>query len=522
MRPSHDHVRRAIPSPPGLVISVKRRRRRAEVVNMAAMRKALGLTAAVLCLVLVPVGPHVQAAASEISGDLAGSVTAQSVNVSADEFAFLDRINQVRASIGAQPLTLSADLTLLSQQHSTTMAGAGAIFHRSPLDAGAPNVWLRLGENVGRGGSVDALHDAFMASPAHKANIVNGNFNYVGLGVFHSNGILYVTEIFMEAPAGSVATISPPVGDTSSTQPIASSTIPSERTSGIDRFATAAAISEHSFPDGASTVFVAIASDFPDALAAGPAAAHNRSPVLLTSRDALPQVTADELRRLAPQQVVLVGGQLAIPEGIASAIVSATGANVIRLSGASRFETAASLARFFASAANKAYVATGRSFPDALAGGAAAAHLGAPILLTERDTLPAATAQVLRDLGVQEIIVLGGEFAVSSAVLDELRALAPTVRRISGADRFSTASAIAADAFPGSLPATYLATGGNFPDALAGAAAAGMAGSPLMLTEQSCVPASVRQLIEERDPALLVLLGGLSALSDSVASLASC
>ena len=513
--PPHGLGRRVVPSPPNLSISVKGTRHPAEMGNMGLMRKALGLVAAVLGLVLVPVGPHVDAAIEDASTDADLSVTAQSVNVSAEEFAFLNRLNEVRASVGAQPLALSSELTVLSQQHSTTMAAAGAIFHRSPLDTGVPDVWLRLGENVGRGGSVDVLHNAFMASPAHQANIVNGHFNYVGLGVFNASGTLYVTQIFMEAAPGSVATVSP-------SAPVGTSTIPFERTSGIDRFATAAAISQDSFPNGAGIAFLAVASDFPDALAAGPAAANRRGPVLLTAKDALPQATADELRRLSPELVVLVGGALAIPDAIAAAVEAATGAEVIRLSGFNRFDTAAAIARFFASSADKAYVATGSSFPDALAGGAAAAHLGAPILLTERDNLPEATAAVLRDLGVREIVVLGGESAVSAAVLDQLRALAPTVRRISGVDRFATASAIAADAFPDALASTYLATGGNFPDALAGAAAAGMAGSPLMLTQQNCVPSSVRMLIEERDPELLVLLGGEAALTDGVGVLTSC
>ncbi|MFP5326464.1 MAG: cell wall-binding repeat-containing protein, partial [Acidimicrobiia bacterium] len=350
---------------------------------------------------------------------------------------------------------------------------------------------------------------------AHRANIVNGAFNYVGLGVVNSGGTLYVTQIFMEAAPGSVAAVSIP-------SPLPPADIRAERTSGADRFATAAAISQESFPSGASTAFVAIAFDFPDALSAGPAAADRRAPVLLTSRDSVPPATLGELRRLGPQQVVLVGGPSAISDSVGAEIRSATGAEVIRLSGASRFETAAAIARFFATGSDLAYVATGRGFPDALAGGAAAAHLGAPILLTDRDVLPEATAAVLREIGPTEIVVLGGDAAVSPAVMDALRNIAPNVRRIAGADRFATASAIAADAFPGSLSATYLATGANFPDALAGAAAAGLAGSPLMLTQRDCVPASVRALIDARDPDRLVLLGGQAAIGDAVAALVSC
>lgn len=490
---------------------------------MGALRRSCGLVAAVLSLVVIPVGSSAIASTVEEVAGPDAAVSAQSVTASPEEIGFLDRINQTRASVGAQPLTLSVDLTGLAQQHSQAMAGRGAIFHRSPLDAGVPSAWLRLGENVGRGGDVGTLHTAFLDSPAHRANIVNGAFNYIGLGVVNSGGSLYITQIFMEAAPGSVTALAPtfPVAEPASPA-LPASTIPSERASGTDRFATAAAISQQSFPNGADTAFLAVGLDFPDALAAGPAAADRRAPVLLTAREALPASTLDELRRLSPSQVILVGGVFVITDGVADAVRAATGAEVIRLSGDSRFETAAAIARFFATDAPVAFVATGRGFADALAGGAAAAHIGAPILLTDRDTLPEATADALRELGVGEIIVLGGDAAVSPAVFNSLRAIVPNVRRIAGVDRFSTATAIAADAFPPTLTSTYLATGGNFPDALAGASAAGMAGSPLMLTQQNCVPSGVRALIEERDPEVLVLLGGKAALGDGVAALASC
>lgn len=85
-----------------------------------------------------------------------------------------------------------------------------------------------------------------------------------------------------------------------------------EPLAGTDRFATAAAIGAARFAPGVDVAFVATGEDFPDALAAGPAAAVAGAPILLVARDALPGVTAAELDRLAPRGIVVLGGTAAV------------------------------------------------------------------------------------------------------------------------------------------------------------------------------------------------------------------
>src|SRR5580704_6007818 len=76
------------------------------------------------------------------------------------------------------------------------------------------------------------------------------------------------------------------------------------RLAGADRFATAAAVSQATYPDGAPIAYVATGLDFPDALAAA-AAAGGHGPVLLTLPDSVPPATSSELARLHPHQVDL-------------------------------------------------------------------------------------------------------------------------------------------------------------------------------------------------------------------------
>ncbi|CAN5364518.1 hypothetical protein BH23ACT9_BH23ACT9_26950 [soil metagenome] len=142
---------------------------------------------------------------------------------------------------------------------------------------------------------------------------------------------------------------------------------------GQDRHETASAISSATFPDGADVVWSASGGTFADALAAGVAAAHTDAPLLLTGREVLPPSTAAELQRLAPDRLIVAGGEAAITdEVIAAATAAAGGAETVRHAGADRFATAAAIARStFPDGAPVAYLATGGTFPDALAGGVA-------------------------------------------------------------------------------------------------------------------------------------------------------
>lgn len=303
----------------------------------------------------------------------------------------------------------------------------------------------------------------------------------------------------------------------------ASSAAPAvERLAGSDRFATADAIADESHPDGAATVYVATGADFPDALASGPAAAAADAPVLLVRPDAVPAATAGALETLGPEEVVVLGGPAAVAQPVLDEIRELTGAEVRRVEGSTRFDTAAALAVTFEVGVDLAYVASGRAFPDALAGGAAGAALGAPLLLVEPDGLPASTRAALDHLDPARIVVLGGPQAVDDSVVDALREETEgEVERIGGADRVETAIEVARDAF-GEADAVWLARADAFPDALAGAPAAGLASAPVLLSDRACLPDRLVPELDRLDPTRVVVLGGEDALGTGVAHLLVC
>ncbi len=292
----------------------------------------------------------------------------------------------------------------------------------------------------------------------------------------------------------------------------------SSRLSGADRYGTAAAVSAWTFATGAPIAFIATGANFPDALAGAAAAGTAGGPVLLATTTSLPPATAAELARLKPAQIVVLGGPSVVSDAVLAALQAYTAGPVSRLSGADRYGTAAAVSAWtFATGAPIAFIATGANFPDALAGAAAAGTAGGPVLLATTTSLPPATAAELARLKPAQIVVLGGPSVVSDAVLAALQAYtAGPVSRLSGADRYGTAAAVSAWTFATGAPIAFIATGANFPDALAGAAAAGTAGGPVLLATTTSLPPATAAELARLKPAQIVVLGGPSVVSDAV------
>ncbi|OFW64218.1 MAG: hypothetical protein A2135_08470 [Actinobacteria bacterium RBG_16_67_15] len=291
---------------------------------------------------------------------------------------------------------------------------------------------------------------------------------------------------------------------------------PVTRYAGSNRYGTAAAIAVGDFPDPVPTVFVATGTNFPDALAGAAVAGKLGAPLLLVRPDSIPAETAAQLTRLAPDQIVILGGVGAVGAGVETEL-GGYASSVIRLAGANRHATAVAISQFgFPGTASQVIVATGSGFADALAGGPAAVALDAPVLLTDPDNLPQVVADEITRLDPTRIVVVGGTGAVSAAVFAQLEAIQANTVRISGANRYETAVAISQDAFDSGSSRVYVATGLNFPDGLAGAAAAGWWGAPILLVPGATVPGSVGAEITRLGTGQVFVLGGTAAVTNQV------
>ena len=289
------------------------------------------------------------------------------------------------------------------------------------------------------------------------------------------------------------------------------------RIGGADRYAVAAATSASTFAAGAPIAYIATGGTFPDALAAGPVGGHRGGPVLLTRSDLLVTPTITELKRLKPGRIVILGGTGSVSSAVEQQLRSYA-PSVSRIGGADRYAVAAATsASTFAAGAPIAYIATGTTFPDALAAGPVGGHRGGPVLLTKTDQLVTPTITELKRLKPERIVILGGTGSVSSAVEQQLRSYSSTVSRIGGADRYNVAAATSASTFAAGAPIAYIATGGTFPDALAAGPVGGHRGGPVLLTKTDQLLTPTINELKRLKPRKIVILGGPASVSDAVA-----
>lgn len=258
----------------------------------------------------------------------------------------------------------------------------------------------------------------------------------------------------------------------------------SNRLAGSSRYDTAVAISKAGW-SSASTVIIATGTDFPDALAGGPLAYKENAPILLTKGDALHPAAAAEIRRLKPGKAILLGSNGALSATVEQQVGQLVN-SVERIGGKTRYETAALIAKKITS--DRAIVSNGQNFPDVLSVSPYAAKNGIPILLTRTGTLPAETKAALA--GKDSTIVTGGTSAVSNAVMAQL----PGAKRYGGTSRYDTGKLIN-QGLPMGKQKAFIATGTNFPDALAGSVLAAKKDAPILLTAANSIPSPTKSLL---------------------------
>ncbi len=194
------------------------------------------------------------------------------------------------------------------------------------------------------------------------------------------------------------------------------------------------------------------------------------------------------------------------------------GTPISRIAGSTLYNTSAAISRNnFQPGVPVAYIARGDRFSDALAGGPAAKAGGGPLLLVKPGEIPAGIQAELTRLKPAKIVVLGGHLAVSDAVVTQLGTFTSgAVSRLAGATAYATAAEISKATQEPGVSRVYVATGENFPDALAAAAPAARDGHPILLVKRTSVPPATAAELARLKPAEIVVLGGPIAIADVV------
>lgn len=270
-----------------------------------------------------------------------------------------------------------------------------------------------------------------------------------------------VLPIFQEKPTTTITEIAK---NTTSIRPTTTTTIPRDDrlvSAGKDRYATAIAISELGFPSGAPALVLVGGEDFAKGISAGPLAAAYKGPILLVPTDGIREDLVDEIRRLDPSHVFLVG--VSKPKTMTARLKEILEKpEVTSIAGNDVFETAALVAREIRTkheTVSKVVIAPVDSFVEAIAATPLAAAKGWPILLArENGDLPRITRNLIVDLEIDAALVVGTTTELSLAYVDRLK----------GAGGYETAALIAEYAASHGLEFTHtaIATGDSFPDGL--------------------------------------------------------
>ena len=288
-----------------------------------------------------------------------------------------------------------------------------------------------------------------------------------------------------------------------------------DRVSGNDRIETAVKISEKYF--GKSKTVIVVRSDlFPDSMTATVLSKQLNAPILLTDTNILDQKVKDEIKRLGAEEVIIVGGPHSVSEKVRNELKELDSDKYVeRISGEDRYGTSEMVARRVVGLTgklNKAVVASGEVFPDALSVSSFAAQNGYPILLVTKENIPSRIKRSISDLDIRYTYVVGGVNTISQRNAANLPGV---LERMGGVDRYQTSVNIAKSKFKTSDNA-FLASGEVFSDALVIGPVAGKYASPILLTPSKNASKFVVDYVANSKIKRMTIVGGQRYIPDSV------
>lgn len=295
-----------------------------------------------------------------------------------------------------------------------------------------------------------------------------------------------------------------------------------------------------------SIAIVVSGANYPDALAASALAGLADAPIILTETNTLTAQARAQLQKIAPKLTIVIGGEKVITPSVYNAIKSVVVKNssdyaITRIAGATRYETSLAIlnqnvVNLTDNSGNKqpnwstytptVIIASADGFADSLSIGSFAYNRMAPIVLCNPSTgLSDAAIKAISNYGFKNAIIVGGPKAVPSKVEGQLKAISSigsNVKRLSGNTRYETSIAIAkyemANVEGFSLNGVVLASGENFPDALAASPLAGLSVSPIVLVSGGSNAASDYFTTMKGASNRAYVVGGNAVVSDSLAN----
>ena len=190
-----------------------------------------------------------------------------------------------------------------------------------------------------------------------------------------------------------------------------------------------------------------------------------------------------------------------------------------RIDGRDRIETAINISKQAYNKAKTVIVVRHDLFPDSMTASVLAKLKDAPILLNPTDKLDSRVGDEIKRLGVEEVIIVGGQNSVSENVREDLKAYDAdkNVERIAGADRYGTSEVVAKRVvgITGKKNTGVVASGQVFPDALSVGTFASRDGYPILLVKKDSVPSQIQNAIKDLEINKTYIAGGTNTISKS-------
>lgn len=305
----------------------------------------------------------------------------------------------------------------------------------------------------------------------------------------------------------------------------------SNRIYGNNRYSTASTIASYTNPYSSTNLVIASGTSFADALAGVPLAKTLNAPILLSGPSGLDNNTIMRIKVLRPKNVYILGGTGAVPAKVVTQLTSLgiESANIKRISGSTRHQTAVNIAKQIATLKDskkitKVFIAYANDFPDALSASAAAAvsssySSGTAILYVgSKGKFEKETTDYLNSIksDLTNIYVIGGTGVIPSSAVTTLQKYCSNVKRLGGANRYSTCVAVNEEFSSYFTSDTIcIVTGKNFPDALAAGVYAANNGSALFLADQS-LNADQTKYLKKKGPTLMTAIGGTGVVPAAI------
>ena len=285
------------------------------------------------------------------------------------------------------------------------------------------------------------------------------------------------------------------------------------RIAGQNRYESAAQISREQFTN-AKKVIVVNSQKYADALSAT-TLSDGRYSILYTEKDTLPTATRNEIQRLNPIEVYLLGGKQSISDGIEN-ILKKYANKVTRIAGKDRYETSAKVAAM--SNKKNIVIASGENFSDPLYASSYAYSNNAKILLSSGKTLSRETRDyLLRNKSrIGNVTVVGGGKSISSSTVRYIQSVTgKNVGRISGRNRYEGSVKVANSMNKSKV---FIASGEDFADALAISPLAQKLNAPILLSAKGKLDTSVIAFLNNFKNSIkdVFIVGGYRTIDNNV------